>query len=96
MQIFNSLAIAVVVLATSAFIPQIAIAQRGCGQDCAGTNAHADRRDEGALPHARDNSPKPGTVCALKEGHLTVKSHQAAAGRVIVIARACDTVRTPI
>lgn len=96
MQIFNSLAVAVVVLATAAFVPQIASAQRGCGQDCVGTNPRAARADAGSLPRARATTPPPGSACTLKEGKMSVKSHQAAAGRVIVIARACDTLRIPI
>ena len=96
MKILTSLALAVVVLATSAFVPQIAIAQRGCGQDCAGPPARAARVDTGSLPRARDTTPPPGSACTLKEGNMSVKSHQATAGRVIVIARACDTGRTPI
>ena len=96
MQIFKSLAIATVMVASTAFIPQIAIAQRGCGQDCARINARAARAEAGSLPHARGDSPRPGSACTLKDGNMSVKSHQAAAGRVIVIARACDASRTPI
>ena len=96
MQIFKSLAIAAVMVASTAFIPQIAIAQPGCGQDCVRTNTLAARGDEGPLPRARNDSPPAGSACTLKDGNMSVKSHQAAAGRVIVIARACDTSRTPI
>jgi len=95
MQIFKSLAIAAVMVVATAFIPQIAFAQRGCGQDCVRTNARADRAEAGSLPRVQGDSPPPGSACTLKEGNTTVKSNQGAAGRVIVIARACDTSRNP-
>jgi hypothetical protein len=95
MQILKSLAIAAVMVVSTAFIPQIAFAQRGCGQDCVRTNARADRAEAGSLPRVRGDSPPPGTACTLKEGNMSVKSHQGASGRVIVIARACDTSRNP-
>jgi hypothetical protein len=95
MQILKSLAIAAVMIASTAFIPQIAIAQPGCGQDCVRTNATAARGDEGPLPRARNYSTPPGSACSSKDGNMSVKSHQAAAGRVIVIASACDISRNP-
>jgi hypothetical protein len=95
MQIVKSLVIAAVMVVSTAFIPQIAFAQRGCGHDCVRTNARADRAEAGSLPRVRGDSPPPGSACTLKEGNMSVKSRQGAAGRVIVIARACDTLRNP-
>ena len=95
MQIVKSLALAAMMVVSTAFVPQIAFAQRGCGQDCVRTNARADRAEAGSLPRVRGDSPPPGSACTLKEGNMSVKSHQGAAGRVIVIARACDTSRNP-
>lgn len=54
MRIFNSLAVASVVVAAAAFIPQTASAQRVCRQDCVGlvcqercveTEGRGDRRE---------------------------------------------------
>ena len=95
MQIFKSLAIAAIMVVATAFVPQIAFAQHGCGQDCVEINAPTARAEAGSLPRVRGDSPPPGSACTLNEGNMSVKTRKAAARREIVIARACDTSRNP-